>query len=140
MDHAALGKQYLYASRSHFFLVGTNDSMQWRLLKLSRGCRDQVHADIGDHPPSATSGNAPLRRDELSPLNIALQSGPQPADADSLEVHETACLSRDDLVSLLKTVNDVNKAHGGCQLVCKVRAFHDLRPPCPSAWRVPRDV
>ena len=29
-------------------------------------------------------------------------------------------LSREDLVGLLKTVNDVNKAHGGCQLVCQV--------------------
>ena len=40
---AALGKQYLYASRSHFYLTGTTgDSSQWRLLKLSRGGRDQV--------------------------------------------------------------------------------------------------
>ena len=41
--NGALGKQYLYASRSHFYLTGTtSDSAQWRLLKLSRGGRDQV--------------------------------------------------------------------------------------------------
>ena len=37
-----------------------------------------------------------------------------------MEVHETALLGRDELVSLLKTVNDINKARGGCQFVCKV--------------------
>ena len=46
----------------------------------------------------------------------------QPSNGDALEVHETAFLQRDELVALLKTVNDVNKARGGCQFVCKVRA------------------
>lgn len=49
----------------------------------------------------------------------------QPSEGDNLEVHETALLERDELVSLLKTVNEVNKARGGCQFVCKVIEHSD---------------
>lgn len=44
----------------------------------------------------------------------------QQSHGEPLEVHETVGLERDELVALLKTVNDVNKARGGCQFVCKV--------------------